>query len=252
MAGKNSGLKEKLDTLRVPVFILWIVFSTVLYGVICIMSRPFSIKAARFVARLWNLHLLAIGGVRVKVSGAEKLDRSKRYVFISNHQSALDIPVIFAGLTHPISFIAKKELFMIPFFGWGIAALGHIWIDRSNARKAKASIDRAVRHLQKGNISLILFPEGTRSEDGKVGEFKQASFTLAIQAGVQVVPVAIRNACSLLPKKSAKIRTGTVYLDILQPLDVTKETTKTELCGRVYEIIKEQVEGNLNEFSVAV
>jgi 1-acyl-sn-glycerol-3-phosphate acyltransferase len=85
-----------------------------------------------------------------------------------------------------------------------------------------------------------------------VGEFKQASFYSGDSGSVQVVPVAIRNACSLLPKKSAKIRTGTVYLDILQPLDVTKETTKTELCGRVYEIIKEQVEGNLNEFSVAV
>ena len=82
MAGKNSSLKEKLDTLRVPVFVLWIVFSTVVYGVMCIMIRPISIKAARFVARLWNLHLLAIGGVRVNVSGAEKLDRSKRYDFI--------------------------------------------------------------------------------------------------------------------------------------------------------------------------
>lgn len=242
MDSKDSRLKEKLDILRVPVFLLWILFSTVVYSLMCIVFSIVYRKAARLIQKLWNLHLLAVGGVKVKVSGAEKLDRSKRYVFISNHQSALDIPVIFAGLSHPISFIAKKELFMIPIFGWGIAAMGHIWIDRGNARKAKASIDRAVRNLQKGNISLILFPEGTRSKDGRVGEFKQASFTLAIQAGVQLVPVAIRNACTLLPKSSIKIRPGTVYLDILDPLDITKETTKTELCTRVHEVIKRRVE----------
>lgn len=242
MDRKDSRLKEKFDILRAVAFLLWILFSTVVYCSLCIIFGFVYRKAARLIQRLWNLHLLAVGGVKVVVSGAEKLDKSKRYVFISNHQSALDIPVIFAGLSHQISFIAKKELFMIPFFGWGIAIMGHIWIDRGNARKAKASIDRAVKNLQKGNISLILFPEGTRSEDGRVGEFKQASFTLAIHAGVQLVPVAIRKACTLLPKGSFKIRPGTVYLDILDPLDITKETTKTELCTRVHEIIKNRVE----------
>ena len=238
MDRKNSSLRF----FRAVLFLLWTAFSTILYGIGCIVLSGVSRKMARNLGRLWTQHLLRIGAVKVTVRGTEKINRETRYVFISNHQSALDIPVLIAGLSHQLSFIAKKELFMIPFFGWGIAAMGHIWIDRSNARKAKASIDRAVNRLRKENISLLLFPEGTRSNDGRVGEFKQASFTLALKAGVQVVPVAIRNAANVLPKKALQIRPGEIFLDICDPIDVSKETTKAELCLAVHQIIKTRVE----------
>jgi 1-acyl-sn-glycerol-3-phosphate acyltransferase len=240
MDRENRGLISNFKSIF---WLVWVLFSTVTYGIVCIILSAFSRKMARSLGRIWNLHLLGFGGVKIEVRGIEKLDMNARYVFVANHQSALDIPVLIAGLKHQLSFIAKKELFMIPFFGWGIAAMGHIWIDRGNARKAHNSIDRAVRRLRNENISLMLFPEGTRSIDGKLGEFKQASFTLALRAGVQVVPVAIKNAASLLPKSTLFIRPGTVYLEICDPINIEGvEITKGELSKQVRETLKGIVE----------
>ncbi len=227
-----------IDLIRVPIFLLWVIFSTVVYSIICIFFNLFAPSVARYIGRLWTIHLLWMGGVKIEVNGLEKLDPAKRYVFISNHQSALDIPAIIAGLKHYVSFIAKKELFMIPFFGWGISAMGHIRIDRSNPRKARSSLDKAVEQLNKFNTSLILFPEGTRSSDGQLGEFKQGSFALALQAGVQMVPLTIKDAMLRLPKKSLRINPGTIYLQIGDPIDVTPQTTKAEICQKAYDVIK--------------
>lgn len=243
MDRKKRGL-DIFNLLRAPVFLIWIVFSTVFYSVLCILFSFFATSLARFIGRLWTIHLLWIGGVKVVVNGKEKLKPDNRYVFISNHQSALDIPVIIAGLDHYVSFIAKKELFMIPFLGWGMHVMGHICIDRSNPRKAKESLNKAVNQLQMQNSSLILFPEGTRSSDGSVGEFKQGSFSLALQAGVQVVPLTIRDAMLRLPKKSMVINSGPVYLEIGDPIDVLPETTKFEICQKIHTIIKDTLERN--------
>lgn len=226
------------DLIRIPIFLLWVIFSTVVYSSGCILFVLFAPSISRYIGRLWVVHLLWMGGVKIVVEGLEKLDISKRYVFISNHQSALDIPVIIAGLKHYVSFIAKKELFMIPFFGWSISAMGHICIDRSNPRKARSSLDKAVEHLKKLNTSLILFPEGTRSLDGQLGEFKQGSFALALQAGVQMVPLTIKDAMLRLPKKSLRINPGIIYLQIGDPIDVTPQTTKSEICQKAHDVIK--------------
>jgi 1-acyl-sn-glycerol-3-phosphate acyltransferase len=141
---------------------------------------------------------------------------------------------------HGISFIAKKELFLIPIFGWGMAAVGHIWIDRSNARKARDSIIRAVKHLHKSQVSLVLFPEGTRSVDGTISDFKTGSFTLAMQAGVQAVPVVLHDTRLCLPKSVLIVRPGVIHIDICEPLDVNEaEISKAELSNKIRNIICE-------------
>jgi 1-acyl-sn-glycerol-3-phosphate acyltransferase len=220
----------------------WTILSTVVYGTVCIMVSLFSRNVARRIAQAWNIHLLAIAGIKLVVTGKEKIDKNKRYVFIVNHQSGLDIPILYAGLSHSVSFIAKKELFIIPIFGWGLYAVGHIWIDRGNARMAHRSIERAVGRLKDDNVSLILFPEGTRSSDGKVAPFKQGSFALALKAGVKVVPVAIRNAVNRLPKHSIVVNPGTVYLDIGEPVEISPEMTKADLAEQFHLKIKHAVE----------
>jgi 1-acyl-sn-glycerol-3-phosphate acyltransferase len=227
------------------VFVAAVVILTVVYIPIVFLTVLISRKISRKFARIWSRHVLAMGGVGVKVVGADKLNDSERYVFMSNHQSALDIPIIYVGLSEQISFIAKKELFMIPFFGWGMWAVGHISIDRQNPRKAHASIARAVQRLNKENVSLILFPEGTRSKDGKVLDFKTASFTLALQAGVKLVPVAIKGAIDRLPPKSSRIVPGEVELVVGDPIpvDELKGMNKVEVCGKVREAIVSMVEG---------
>jgi len=243
---KKTGFFTKLfRSLHTAVFVATVVIITVVYCPIIFLTVPFSRKLARKLARVWNRQVLAIGGVRVKVAGADKLTAGERYVFMSNHQSALDIPIIYVGISERISFIAKKELFMIPVFGWCMWAIGHTSIDRQNARKAHASITKAVQRLNKENVSLILFPEGTRSKDGKVLEFKTASFTLALQAGVKLVPVAIKGAIDRLPPKSSRIVPGTVELTIGDPIPAEELNgmSKAEVCARAREAIVAMVEG---------
>ncbi len=242
MDRQDSSLK-KGSTFRGLIVIVWTVFSTIVYGFICICVSLFSRKLARMIARIWNVHLMGIAGIKVIVTGKEKLDRNKRYVFISNHQSGLDIPILYIGLSEKISFIAKKELFLIPMFGWGLYFVGHIWIDRSNARKAHRSIQNAVKRLKKDNVSLILFPEGTRSKDGKVAPFKQGSFALAQKAGVSVVPVAITGALGLLPKHSMFVNPGVVHLKIGDPVEVLPDMSKADIAEKFHQIIKDAVEG---------
>jgi len=243
-AAKESLRARILRKSHMTVFICAVIILTLIYAPITFFVALFFRKLARRMSRGWNTYILGIGGVRVNVIGGEKINRKERYVFVSNHQSALDIPIIYTGLGEQISFIAKKELFMIPLFGWGMWAVGHISIDRGNARKAHASIARAVQKLNKENVSLILFPEGTRSKDGKVLDFKTASFTLALQAGVKLVPVAIKGAIDCLPPKSNRIVPGNVILEIGDPIgtEELQGKSKGEICSRVHDIIRVMVE----------
>jgi 1-acyl-sn-glycerol-3-phosphate acyltransferase len=239
VAEQDRGIKGLLNILHNVFIALWAVASTVVYGTVTLCISPFNNRLARYIAHLWCIHLLFMCGVRVTTAGVEKLDSKERYVFISNHQSFFDIPVLYAGLPFSLSFIAKKELFFIPFFGWGIAAIGHIWIDRENARAARKSITRAISKLKRQCISLVLFPEGTRSITGQVGEFKRGSFTLALEAGVSVVPVSICGTRDVLPKKSTRFRPGTATLVIGDPILPADLSTldKTKLS----ELVREKI-----------
>lgn len=149
MVSKDSRVRGVGALVRMIVVLVWALISGALYSTTCLFVAALSPRFSRVIARLWSIHLLMVGGVKVVVHGAEKLDKDKRYVFIANHQSNFDIPVLYAALQHQLSFLAKKELFAIPFFGWGMRAVGHIWIDRENARKALSSIQRALQSLKK-------------------------------------------------------------------------------------------------------
>jgi 1-acyl-sn-glycerol-3-phosphate acyltransferase len=219
--------------------VLWMLASTVLYGTAAMALSPLSNRKARYFAHLWCANLTRFCGVRVRTQGSEKLAGMDRCVFVANHQSYFDIPVLYTGLPYSLSFIAKKELFFIPFFGWGIAAIGHIWIDRDNARAARKSITRATDKLKREGISLVLFPEGTRSVTGEVGVFKRGSFTLAFEAGVPVVPVTILGTRDILPKHRGTFRPGTATIvigDPILPADLAA-LDKTKLSEMVRERI---------------
>jgi 1-acyl-sn-glycerol-3-phosphate acyltransferase len=234
---RKVGGMSILSRIHGVFFVLWVIVSVTLYGSACMVLGVISKKIARKVATLWNIHLLKIAGIKLVVSGLEKIDTKKRYVYFANHQSALDIPVIASTMKTFVCFMAKKELFAIPIFGWGMRSVGHVWVDRSNARKARESISRAVVHLKKEHISLVLFPEGTRSEDGKIKEFKQASFTLAVEAGVEVVPLVLHDTRLCLPKGRAMATPGTIHLEICDPITVTPQMTKGDICTIVYNTI---------------
>ncbi len=139
-------------------------------------------------------------GIKIRVYKKAELPTDRVYVFMANHQSQLDIPVLEKVLEpYNIRFLAKRSLFQIPFFGWGIKALGYVPVEREDPKEGLKSLLLCVDKLKQG-ISLVIFPEGTRSPDGKLLPFKSAGFVVPIKAKVPVVPVVIKGTRDILPK----------------------------------------------------
>ncbi len=173
-----------------------------------------------FAQRLWAPALLWAAGARLEVEGAEHLDAGRPTLYASNHQSTLDIPVLFVALGVDLRFVAKEQLRWVPLVGWYIQMAGHILVDRSNRARAIASLDRAAERIVRRRLSLIVFPEGTRSPDGRILPFKHGPFGLALKAGIPVVPVTVEGSAKVMPRGSWHIRPGLVRVRIGAPLDV--------------------------------
>jgi 1-acyl-sn-glycerol-3-phosphate acyltransferase len=172
------------------------------------------------LARGWAHSTLRICGVRVSVTGLEKLRPGMTYVYVSNHASMFDIPVILASIPDQIRIIYKKELNWIPIFGWGLKLGSYIAVDRSSGSEAMRSLDEAAAKIS-GGASVLLYAEGTRTRDGKLQPFKRGAFNLAVKAGVPVVPLTVNGSFAILPKASLAIRPGTVALTIEDPIPIT-------------------------------
>ena len=155
-----------------------------------------------------------------------------------NHQSNFDIPVLLSYLPVQFRWLAKAELFKIPIFGRGMRAAGYISIDRFNRASAFESLGEAAEKI-KGGVSVMIFPEGTRSIDGKIRPFKKGGFVLAVDAGVPIIPIVLRGTRSIMPKGQLRINPGHVYMDIQKPIDTSDYTrdSKDDLIERVRTVI---------------
>ncbi len=170
------------------------------------------------VARAWARSLLLFAGVRVSVEGLEKIDPNAGYVFVSNHLSYMDTPVVLSNIPVQFRFLAKQGLFQIPLLGTHLARAGHIPVPREDPRAAVKSLSRAAEIIRKHGISVLIFPEGGRSDDGELHPFKEGAAYIAIKAGVPVVPVAIIGTREVMAMGSATIRRGRVRLRIGDPI----------------------------------
>jgi 1-acyl-sn-glycerol-3-phosphate acyltransferase len=243
MSKKNPN--KLLRLLHSIFLIVWAVISTVVFATLTIASRPFSRNLSLGVARIWIAIMVFVSGVKVDRRGLEKLDRSQTYIFMSNHISALDIPIIQASLPLRTAFMAKRELFFIPFFGWGMAVSGHISVNRQNPVKARRSMERAATTLKTGRNSLIVFPEGTRSRTGELGPFKLGVFSIAIEAGVPIVPIALQGTHEILPRGSYYIKPLPVRLSVGVPVSTSGFDRKNKAI--LAKLIRDRIEGMLSE-----
>jgi 1-acyl-sn-glycerol-3-phosphate acyltransferase len=151
------------------------------------------------------------------VKGLENIQPNQSYIICSNHQSLLDIPALFAGLPIPIRFVAKKSLFYLPIFGWSMWLAGFVPITRGAGKKARDSLKRAVKRVKHGR-SVILFPEGTRSPDGKIHKFKSGAFIMAIEAGIPILPVVIKGTFEAGPRQRIRVNPQPVELIVGEPI----------------------------------
>lgn len=195
------------------------------------------------VTRFWSWMILALIGVTIKVRGLSRLDGRQQYLFLVNHQSNIDIPVLVQSLANfQLRWIAKKELLWVPFFGWAMWAGKHIILDRADSAGALGSLKRAAARMASG-ISVVVFPEGTRSPDGRLLPFKRGGFLLAAQTGAPIVPVTISGSYKIMPKGDWRLRPGIVEVHVSEPIPMTarRQGSLRALATEVQRIVEKNL-----------
>jgi len=208
-----------------------IIFATIFFAAAAIFISLFGAdEKAQKIARLWGKTIIRLLGINLTVSGSENIDPSKSYLIVSNHQSYFDIFVLLAALNLNFKFIAKASLFKIPFLGWSMKSLGYIPIDRKNLKSALKTIHSVNSKLKTDkNWSVLIFPEGTRSADGKLSSFKKGGLNKMLAAGDNILPVAISGTYNVLKKGSIAIYPkNNIKLTILNSIAVNGGKVKTD------------------------
>lgn len=197
-----------------------IVLATAVMGTISLFAslKDRTGRLPHKVARAWARVLLAVSGVKAVVEGVEQIVPEGSYVFASNHLSLMDTPLVIAYIPAQFRFLAKRSLYKVPFIGGHLRRAGHIPVDREDPRAAVKVMSAAAELIRREGISILVFPEGSRSEDGRLQEFKEGAAYLAIKAGAPVVPIGISGTLEILPTGSVIVRSGCARLRVGAPI----------------------------------
>jgi 1-acyl-sn-glycerol-3-phosphate acyltransferase len=228
-----------------------IIVSTIFFGLISWFVSFFDPTGRKqaWLAHVWAKSLLIGSGLSVKVEGLEYIDPAASYVYVANHTSYMDTPVILANLSSQFRFLAKSGLFKIPLLGTHLGRAGHISVPLGDPRAAVKTMQLAAEVIQQKKISLLIFPEGGRTEDGVLQSFKDGAAYIAIRAGVPLVPMVIIGAREALPYGAGVVLSADVTLRILKPIETTNFTPKDR--GTVTDRLRELILSELNPKSDA-
>jgi 1-acyl-sn-glycerol-3-phosphate acyltransferase len=241
--------------LRSAIVYIWafivIVFCTP-YRLLCehISEKDFEQGHGRLgnFGRRFARQVCALAGAHITVKGLENVPQEGSVLFVGNHQSMFDIPVALAVIPRPVGFIAKEEMRKVPVFRDWIASIGSFFLPRGESRKSLEIIIQASKELKSHTHSLVIFPEGTRSHDGSLGEFKPGSLKIATRSGAAIVPFAVENTIRVMPRGQVWFRPQNVTITFLPayPAEVTKghETVSLmdEISGRIAQTLGQAVE----------
>jgi len=195
-------------------------------------------KAAMRLSR-WIL------GLRLEVTGLEHVDRAKTHVFMGNHASFIDGPLLFMLIPQHVRVILKKSIFKLPILGFGMKYVGFVPVDRQRAQRGKEAIEGAARQMRERKYSFLIFPEGTRSRDGNLAAFRRGGFFLAVESGAPIVPVAIRGTFEIMPKGSFFVKKGRIRVTFRPPIPI-QDTDAHDLAD-LMDKIRTSIQDGLGE-----
>lgn len=223
-----------------------IILATIVFGSVNLIVSVFDKGGRRQIeiARAWSKALLRIAGVQMVTEGLEHIDPKRSYVFVSNHVSFMDTPVVLASIPVQFRFLAKKGLFSIPFLGYHLQRAGHIPVPVGDPRAALKTMAAAGRIIREREISILVFPEGGRSLEG-LQEFREGAAYIAIEAGVPAVPIALEGTLEVLPMGSVNVRPGRVVLRVGTPIPTAHLTRRDRaaLTVQLHEKVSELLAG---------
>lgn len=240
--------KGVFAVLRTFVFYLFFFPWTLIATCLALLISPFGPERMHFVIRFWGRSCLFLAGLKVQIQGIKNIPFTSSAIYVSNHQSNFDIPIIYAGLPIQFRWMAKQEMFRIPLFGLAMKLAGLIPIDRSNRRTTMHSIIAAAQRIKEG-ASVVIFPEGTRTPDGQLQEFKKGALLIAAKAQAPVVPIVIHGSYQLQPKDRWKINSGLLKMEILPPIgtDGLKSRDIDILTNKVHDQIANRLQGETTD-----
>jgi len=203
------------------VFIPYLAVSTIFWGTMALLTSFLSRRLSFHCGTIWAWLLCRVNLTWVTVKGRQHVKKGQSYIIMSNHQSHFDVLAFYGHWGWQFRWVMKQELRKVPGLGYGCAAVGHIFIDRSNRERAIASL-KAAKPLLDGGISVMFFPEGTRSRDGRLREFKKGGFMMALDLELPILPVSICGSRHVLPGKTFKLLPGLIRIQIHEPIDVNR------------------------------
>lgn len=195
------------------------------------------------ISRLWARWICQLNGVQVHITGLENIAKDRPQVFVANHQSFFDIFALSGYLPVQIRWMAKASLFRIPFVGWSMKAAGYISVDRNNKKKAYQSFAATVEKINQG-YSVVIFPEGTRSEDGTIGLFKKGSNLLAARAKAPMVPLTLIGTGDVIKKNSLVMKPGLIRIVVSPPIHMDSPGKGENMLEDVRQTIRKTYEEN--------
>ncbi len=228
-----------------PFFLVFLILNTLILGMAVIVLSLIDGKGnlGHYIGKFWSLFNLHLTGTRLTVKGREKIEREKPYIVMSNHQSLLDVLALIGRIPLQIRWIVKRELRKIPVFGYALERMGHIYIDRGDHENAYRGLDVAAEKIR-GGTSVIIFPEGTRSRDGRLMRFKKGGAYLAIKSGVSLLPVTVNGGRFALPKGTMALMPGKMEIIVGDPIDPTQYGEKGP--EELMDDVKSAIEKNLD------
>ena len=220
------------------------VFWTIFFGIITILTFSFDFTKGKILSKIvksWARAIFFSAGVKIQIMGLKNLDSLKNYIFAANHSSSLDIPLMLGYIPFWIVPISKIELKWVPFLGWAMQMAGHVFVDRRDHERAMVSISNIKESLLKTPRSILLFPEGSRTNDGRIKPFKSGGLSLGISTGMPIVPVAIIGTFESLGKESTSFKNNLLTVRIGSPINTDEyiENDRKILSKLVYKRVKE-------------
>ncbi|MEA1974671.1 MAG: lysophospholipid acyltransferase family protein [Bacillota bacterium] len=193
------------------------------------------------VVRKWSNNLLKLAGITVIIKGRENILKNENVLFVSNHQGNFDIPILLGCLDRRVAFIAKDEIKKLPFIGEWMELLNCVFIQRDNIKQSIKAINKGAKYMKDGQ-AMVVFPEGTRSIDGSLNEFKAGSLKLAVKSKAKIIPVTINGTINVMKKGELLIKPSQVILTISKPIEIDKDERDTTLMSN---LVKKEILKNL-------
>lgn len=228
-----------------PFFLVFLILNTLVLGILVIAISLIDSRGnlVHYVGKFWSLLNLHLTGTRLTLRGGEKIEEGRPYIVMSNHQSLLDVWALIGRIPLQIRWIVKIELRKIPVFGYALERMGHIYIDRGDHENAYRGLDVAADRIR-GGTSVIIFPEGTRSGDGRLLRFKRGGSYIAIKSGVSILPVTVNGGRFALPKGTMALLPGKMEIIIGDPIDPRSYGIEDQ--ERLMGSVKSAIENNLD------